>query len=233
MLDRAQQVENQEAATPRVTDRRERQAKAANQRIGESDDRIPVRFPPCGVTLEQRGGTRITAFRSGDELGKHRDVAEREIEALSGDRMQGLRGVAENRGPRRRQALRTRERKWIALAAADTREAPEPQAKDFLEFCKEGAIVEGQHPARRFRRERPDDGGAPFHDRQHCERTVRREAFIGGVVMEPRGIDVGDDRVLAVIGDARFDAEGGANRGLRAVRRDHQAGLDGFRRHPS
>ncbi len=46
--------------------------------------------------------------------------------------------------------------------------------------------------------------------------------------MEPSCVDVGDDRVLAVIGDACFDAEGAANRGLRAVGRDHQAGLEGF-----
>ena len=207
VLDGPQQVEQQQPAAAQALERRERQAEAAHQRIGEADDGLAVRGAPGRVALEERGIARIAAAGVREQLREHRDVAEREIESLSRDGMERLRGVAENHGPRRRQSLRAREGERIGLPAADAREPPEAQAERPLQFRDEVPVLERKRAARVVGRERPDDGRAALRDRQHGDRSRRREALVGRVLVKARRIDVGDDCVLAVVGNARLDAE--------------------------
>ena len=52
----------------------------------------------CGKLRQQLGRPRIGG--GGDQLGQHRRIAQPQIEALRGDRMQRLRGIADQRHAR-------------------------------------------------------------------------------------------------------------------------------------
>ena len=124
--------------------RREWKTEAAHQRIGEAHDRVAVGPPPGGIALEQRRRARVGrgAIRRhffGEQFGERGDVAQRQVESLSRDRMQALRGVAEDHRARRRQPLRARQRERIGLAPPDAGEAAEPQAEGELQLGDEGA----------------------------------------------------------------------------------------------
>jgi hypothetical protein len=129
------------------------------------------------------------------------------------------------RGAVRRSAVGAGQRERIGLTLAHAREAAESQAERGLQLRDECAVVEGERAARRLRLKRPDDGRAPLADRQRGDRAVRGEALVGREVVEARRVDVRDDRVLPVVGDARANAEQGARGGLRAVGGDHEPRL--------
>ena len=104
-------------------DRAERLREQPHQAIGEADDVAAIGRAPLAIAFEPQavaGIERIALLRTSvrEHFREAGRVAQTEIEALTGDRMQRLRGVADDRPVARRRA-RPR-----ASAPADTTVAP-------------------------------------------------------------------------------------------------------------
>ncbi len=80
-----------------------------------------------------------------DHFGERRNVAQPEVEALSGNRVQGMHCIADQRQARRDGLLRAQQLQRVGVAGADLTEAPQPVTKTVLQACQEGRIVERHH----------------------------------------------------------------------------------------
>ena len=232
VLGRRHQIEREHADVAQRLDRAERLREQAHQAVGEANDVAAIGVAPLAVALEPQAVARIeriALLRASvrEHLRETGCVAQTEIEALTGDRVQRLRGVADDRESLGHVLVRARQRQRIQLSRADPHEATETESERVLQAREERGVVQpGRSTARRRRANvqispsRPSDIGSSASGPdgvkrsyatwswKRCVRTLRHE------------------RHLVVVPGLRADAGRFAQRGLRAVGGDRQLRLD-------
>src|SRR5690606_5133955 len=131
------------------------------------------------------------------------EVAQRQVQALRGDRMQRVRGVADERdaafGLLRGDDARERPR----LAATDALDRAEPLAEQRVHAPGELIVRQFEYLPCVSPRQGPDERAARIREGQQRERAVRAEALPRPASMVIARRDVGDDGCLAVLADRR------------------------------
>ena len=165
--------------------------------------------------IRRRGG-------AGQHFGQGRGVAQPEVEALPGHRVQRLRGIADEHDAPGDRIRGARQHQRIRVALADSRKAADAPAESAEQLRREGRFIE-RHEFRGARgAHRPDHCVAAAGDRQHGQRTGGCESLEGIARIGPVGRGVHDDGDLLVVFDVRVDAGAGAQ---------HRAGTIGGDRH--
>ena len=184
-------------------------AEDADQRIGEPRDRGVVRNAPPPVTLQGRGvaGPAPFAARLHDGLGQAGDVAHPEVESLARDRVQMVRGVADQHGPIGDDAPCAHELQRERRTLAGRGEAAEAAREHRVERLGEVPLRQPGKPARLVFVTAPHQTVVrPFH-RQQGRRAAGREPLEGGARAGGARGHHRRDRALAVVAGRRTDAE--------------------------
>ncbi len=93
MAERRQGGERGEAEATGGGEAGQAAAEAAHQRVGETSRREAVQRPAAGVAGQYVGIAGVLRFS--DRFHQFPGIAQGKVESLAGDRVQGLRGVAE------------------------------------------------------------------------------------------------------------------------------------------
>ena len=130
-----------------------------NSRVSPSvaiGDHEGVEAAPALVAREQLRVAEIEPepLALDQHLDQRRDVAEADIDALPRDRMDAVRGVADQREPVRRDLRGMVEAERIARPRAERPELPQEPAHPLLRLGQEAALGQLEHP-RRFARGSP------------------------------------------------------------------------------
>src|SRR5690606_5003376 len=145
-----------------------------------------VEAPPAFIAFKhgERADIEAEAVRLDDRLGERRDIAEAEIEALPGDRMDAVRGVAGECQARLHQRPRQRQAERGGARLADRLDAPEamPEAPFELDLIDEAV---GDDAFRLCRPLGPYERAAIAGQRQHGERSAGQEMLLGAAAMRP------------------------------------------------
>src|SRR5215472_3311380 len=142
-LRRGREVENQQAEVAQESDSEPAVAEELHQRVGKADDPEAIACTPGGEALQQRRCTDVAA-RVDYDLSQHRRIAQPEVEALPGHRMQGLRRVADEHGARRDGRGGARELQGIGCAPPGTHEASGTPAEQLLQLRQPRGVGKGQ-----------------------------------------------------------------------------------------
>ena len=173
------QIEREHADVAQRFDRAERLREQPHQAIGEADDVAAIGGAPLAIALEPQsvaGIERVALLRAsvGEHFSEAGGIAQAEIESLAGDRMQRLRGVADDRQALGHVLVRARQRQRIQLPRPDAHEASEPESESVLQAREElGVGQPAPPPAATSARERPDQAQPPFGHRQQRHRAGR------------------------------------------------------------
>ena len=134
--------------------------------------------PPALVAREHGGSAQVQPEARGihDQLGERRDVAQRQVPALPGDRMDRARGVADQHEAAIGVASGLHHRQRIVPAGAGQLERAVAVAEPVRELQGELVVVERDQLAREPVVRGPDDRRAPPGHRQHRERPGRRRS---------------------------------------------------------
>ncbi len=161
-------------------------------------------------------------MRSDHALGKRGDIAQGEIQALGGDRVQALRGSADQHTARRGDALGEDTLEHEAPTRGDGGQPAQPPAEPGLQFAEKGRVIHGQQACGLGRRARPDQCRTTVLHRQQREWTLGREAFVGDALMRPFRGDGAQQRRMAVVMTRGRNARLRAQVRLGTVGRDHE-----------
>ena len=114
---------------------------------------------PALVAGEHRGAARVETepLRVDHQLGERCDVAQSEVPALAGDRVDGMGGIADQSEAAVGVALGLDHRERIVPARPGQRQGAEPVAGTLGELGQEIGVVEGGQLAREPVLGRPDD----------------------------------------------------------------------------
>ena len=110
ILERRHVVEQREACTTRVRERREVVRKNSDERIRESNAAGAIEPSPCGMRLRQ---CRVGSTASLHLCSELPCIPQSEIESLTRDGMQRLRSVSDENGAPARHALRNAQRQML------------------------------------------------------------------------------------------------------------------------
>jgi len=175
------------------------------------DDASLVLIAPRRVGCERTRRARVE-IPVGPRVRKHlreaRRIAQPEVESLARDRVQRLRGIADDREALTRVTLRPPQPELVRLAAADRQDASQPEAEGLLQFCEECLVGRIEQPPGLLGMARPHEPAAAVADGQHRDGSFRGESLVGHVVVEALRHQRRGDRdlpVLPVLGaDARL-----------------------------
>ena len=170
-LQRRHPVDDREADIAGQAQRRDRVREQAVEAVGDGGEQQRVGAAPALVAFQQRLVADIEpeAAAIDDQLGQRRDVADADIEALAGDRMDHMRRLADQREPPRDVALGLHQRQMIGPARPDRLDRAEKPAEAGAQFGGELGFGQRQQARREV-------GVLGPHDR----RTPARAAWPGG-----------------------------------------------------
>src|SRR4051812_3316225 len=176
--------------------------------VGRHAHRHRVEAPPALVPLQDvwRADIEPERGRVGDAFGQRGNVANAEIEALPRDRVDDMRGVADEGQSVGDEGPGDLHRQRIGAAWPDGMHRAELQSEARLKLGVEAGIVESHQPLRLAQPFRPDDGGAAAGQRQDGERAGRQEMLLGTPLMVALVLDRGDDPGLAIVPAMHRDA---------------------------
>ena len=228
-LQAGQAVDRRQPDVPRQPDRPDIVGEQAVQPVGHRHQCDIVGPPPAFVARQRRERAIVEAEPPvvDHDLGQRRDIAQSEIEALAGDRMDGVGGVADQGEAAVDIAVGMEQPNRIAPAPAQDPHGAVPIAETTLHFRAERRIGQPQHGRRMFCPLRPDNGRAMgavrrIGHRQDGERARGQEPLMGNAVMRrfvPHGAD---DAVLGIAPLGGGDPGLGAQEGICPVRSDDQ-----------
>ena len=186
-----------------------------------------VEAAPALVALQhvERADVLAEAVGLDDRFGKRRGILEAEIEALPGDRVDAVRGVAGQREARRDEGARQRQAERPGARLVLDADLAELQAEALLELGLEQERIAGDQFFGVGRALGPDDRRAVAGQRQDGERPGRQEMLLGAAIVRPLMRDRADDAGLAVLPADGLDAGHVAQPRLDAVGGDQQRGL--------
>src|SRR5574343_732385 len=215
MARRREEVEGEQAEAASQFERADVVGKGADYMVAEEGAAPAVEAAVSGVVFEN--ATVEGIFQQ--NLGKFPVIADAEVEALAGDRVQGLGRVADPdfAALGQRVAHPQGERKAAARAGFGEIQA---LAELLLQDSEESGVVQRHDGIGLGRRQREDDGKF-VAERQQGERAVGREAFPGALAVAGRRGDFADHGVLVVVADAHRRIVAG-----RAFGMHQQAGAD-------
>ena len=198
------------------------------QRIGGEPHRHGVEPPPALVALEHVGLSDIHAEPRGidDHFGQRRDILQAHIEPLPRDRVNHMRGVADQRQPFADEGARDEiaERKRARLV--ERLDLAEMQPKAPLEFAVKFVVAQGDDARGFLAVLGPYQRGAFARQRQDRERTCGQKMLFGAALMIALVADGDDDAGLIVIPAMGGDPCALAQFRARAVGGNQQARVD-------
>ena len=196
--------------------------------VGRDPHRHGVEAPPALVALEHVGAADVEAEarRIDHALGQRRDVAQAHVEPLPGDRVDHVRGVADQREPLGDEGARDEQAERIGAPWPDHLDVAQMKPEAPLELGVKVGIRQRDDALRLVVLLGPHDRRAPSLQRQDRERAGGQKMLLGAAAMIALMGDGGDDRGLIVGPAERLDAGALAQRRARAVGGDEQARRD-------
>ena len=180
-------------------------AEQAVQRVGGAEHEQVGGAAAALIFGEQgwRAGVAAGAQRVQHQVGQGDHVAEAEIEALAGDRVDAVRGVADQREAGVDVALRVHGGERVEPAAADRADGAEMRAEAAGDLAAEHGVVEADQAVGEVGALGPDDGGdvgraLDADHRQLGEGAGGQEVLERGVAVRPLVRDGADDAALPV-----------------------------------
>ena len=136
-------------------------------------------------------------------LGQHRRIEKAQVDALPRQRVDGVRGIADQRQPRLDIALGMALTQWNAQTAVGMQHLAQAMLEGLAQLDTEGGIIQ-RHQALGLSRYGGPDDRAPVlvsrpRQRQEGQRAVIGETLPGGGLMRLLAAHTGDDRVVQVI----------------------------------
>ena len=206
-LRRRHEIERQHADVAQRLDRPERLREQPHQPVGEADDVAAIGDPPLAIalaaTVPSPGSNAVALLRTpvGEHFRQAGCIAQAEIETLPGDRMQRLRGVADDRQPLGHVLVRARQRQRIQLPRCRRAvKRPSRKPKASCRRARNSASFSLRHSSARLRQSnvqiKPDP---PFGHRQQRQRPGRSEALVRDVIVKALREHVGHQRGLLVV----------------------------------
>ena len=178
--------------------------------------------------FENIGSARIEAEAGGvdDHFGERGDILQAHIEPLAGNRMNNVRGVADQcqaLGDKRPRHVKP---KGMNAARADRRNVAEMQLKSLLKLGMEGVSGQRDDALRLAGCLSPDNRRALTLERQDGERSRRQKVLLRPAVVIAFVIDIDDDRRLTILPAMHGYAGALADRRMSAIGRDQQTCRD-------
>lgn len=118
-------------------------------------------------------------------LGQHQGIAQAEVEALRGDRVQALGGVADQHHPSLVQAPRVAAQQRPGRGLAGVVQAPQALAEPVLQGVDQGHAALRHDHVRLRRGQGPDHPGPATGQRQGGDRAIVGEALVGDATVRP------------------------------------------------
>lgn len=183
--------------------------------------------PPLEATQHAFVGKPFAALQGvQQDLGQHRRIEEAQVHALSGQRVDGVRSIADQRQARLDVTLGVPLAQRDAQAPVGMQDGAQALFEGFAEGGAEAILVQRHQAFCLFRGGRPDDRApvlvAAVRQGQEGQRTVVGEALPGGCAVRVLAAHAGDDGVVQVIPFAGGAAGQAAYRRVGAVGGDHQ-----------
>src|SRR6185295_15588406 len=173
-------------------ERRKRIREYPHQKIGEPDSGVAVEAATACIASEKTGRSDFFLRSIKQHLSQFPRVAQSEIEALAGNRVQRLRGVSDRKNSGCGIDLALAQGKRESRAGADRAEISESTAKDPAQPREEIRIGKPEQLGSSRRAHAPHQGVA-VPEREQSERPFGREAFPGDAGSRPFGRDFSDD----------------------------------------
>ncbi len=158
-----------------------------------------------GPLLKQGQAARLGV--AADAAGQQFQIAQGQVEALAGHRVQGVGGVADHRRERHRLGAGLAEHQRVAGALTDAGEARHVTAEPFAQGGQKGVVVQGHPAVHVVAGAGPDQRHALAGQRQQGQRALVEEALERLAPVRLRQPDVGDQGVVADVPVAGADAE--------------------------
>ena len=185
----------------------------ASQAVAEGQRALAIVATALDVLSEQRGIAAVQrraralaqapplrlAHRLTQHIGKTQRVAQAEVEALRTDRMDGLRGVADQHQPLGHQLLRDDALQRPGAARADLEHAARAPAELPLQPFDEAGIVERHRRVGLIARHAAQGAEAPTGHRQQGAGAGRGQTFVGGVRLRGGQLRRGHQQGLRVV----------------------------------
>ena len=184
--------------------------------VGGKSHRHGVEAPPALIALEHARCSRIEPEprRIDDHFGESGHVLEPHVEALPGDRMNDVRGIADQRDAVGDEGTRDEEAERMHAAFADDADLAEMQLEALFELGMKRIVWQRDDAFRLARRLGPHDRRASSFQRQDRKGSGGEKMLLGPALMIALVGDIDDNGGLAVIpamgGDAGAGADGGA-----------------------
>ena len=225
-LERREAVDSSKAETAGEPDRGDRVREQAVEPVGHSGEHQCVETAPPLVAGEQDVVANVEAEPSSinHQLGQGGYVADSEVEALTGDWVDYVGRLADEREPASDIALRQHQPEGIGPARADYLNRAKKISEAGGELRREGYIGEPNQPHGKFALFGPNDRGTVVVHRQdrkwpRREEVLDRNAAVWAFVMHCR-----HDTGLAVRPFDGADACSPAHRRLLTIGCSHEAG---------
>src|SRR5262249_13232800 len=156
--------------------------------------------PPALVALQHlaRAGVEAEPRRIDDRFGERGDVAQPHVEALAGDRMDDVGGVADEREALADEGARYRISQRMHAARADDLDLAELEPEPALELGVKHVIRQGDDLFRGLRIFGPYDRGTTPLERQDRERTGGQKMLARAPLVIALVRHIGHDRRLRI-----------------------------------
>ena len=158
-LERRDPLDHAEAELAHEAQRQKVVGEQPVEAVGDRDQRQRIEPPPALVARQHLGAAGIEPQAPGvdHQLGQRRDVAQCEVPALAGDRVDRAGGIADQRQAPRGVALRLHHRERIVPARPGQLERAELVAEALGQLVHELRIVQADQVARQTVVRGPDD----------------------------------------------------------------------------
>ncbi|CAM2149187.1 hypothetical protein PT2222_210028 [Paraburkholderia tropica] len=197
------------------------------QTVGGHDELLNVFAAAAFVAAQQNGVAEIAeGFLLRDDVDERRHVAQTEIDALPRERVDQMRGVADQRDARRDQLVDGLQRERETARGRDAFERAVLTLRDALDFGGQLLGFELEQFVRVRRLRRPHERNVLIGQRQQRDDLAVAEPLIRAFAVRLFRAEIGDHAGLPIV--AAFDrrADLRAHPRVRAVRAHGQIGFD-------
>ena len=199
---RRHEIEREQTQSARDAQRRQVVREQADDAVGEGHAAATVELAATGVGVEGGwiAGVGVLFQSIEQRFGEFPRVAQTKVEALAGNRVQCLCGVADPHLARAHELVSHAQCERVGGARSGMDEI-ETRAELCAQGGEEPVIVECEDVFR-FLRRQGKHHRVVFAERQQRERAIRREALPCAVAVRSYGADFSDNCVLVVVADA-------------------------------
>ena len=163
------------------------------------------------------GGARLH-----HHLGQTGRIQKTQVSALPGQRMNIVGGVTDQRQTRLHILLDVAMAERKSGTRTDQRDCAQLVFKRLFQRPAESGFIERQHRRHAVFRQRPDDRAVAIHQRQKCQRPVRRKTLPRRFGMWQLGGHAANNRLLVIRQTLKFNTRGSPHLRARTIRADNQ-----------